>query len=252
MDTSILKEAGLTEGEAKVYLTMLEIGSSTTGPIIEKSKIAKSIIYHILERLIEKGLASYIVKEKTKYFQAADPKKIIEYMEERKNKIEDSQKKVDKLLPQLELLQKMGDKTSVKIYEGFKGLQTCFEKYHTRLKKGDEVLSYGVYAVQEEKYHLYWQRDHVRRDKEGIINKLLFNKDTAKEILENRNSYKLCDARYMESDVVTPSWFMVYADTSIIFLQSKNPLAVEIINQEIADSFKAYFEDYWNKSKPFK
>jgi len=27
---------------------------------------------------------------------------------------------------------------------------------------------------------------------------------------------------------------------------------VEIINQEIADTFKQYFLDYWKDSKPFK
>ena len=56
MDTKILKEAGLTEGEIKVYLGLLELGLSTTGPIIEKSRIARSIIYQILEKLMQKGL----------------------------------------------------------------------------------------------------------------------------------------------------------------------------------------------------
>ena len=40
MDTFALKEAGLTDGEIKVYLALLELGSSTTGPVIEKSGIA--------------------------------------------------------------------------------------------------------------------------------------------------------------------------------------------------------------------
>ncbi|MBS3167698.1 hypothetical protein J4216_01085 [Candidatus Woesearchaeota archaeon] len=45
MDIMILREAGLTEGEIKVYLALLELGTSTSGPIVEKSGVARSIIF---------------------------------------------------------------------------------------------------------------------------------------------------------------------------------------------------------------
>lgn len=81
---------------------------------------------------------------------------------------------------------------------------------------------------------------------------MLFNQGTDKSILKNRNSYWKCDTRYMPSTIKTPAWFMSYADVTVIFLQSDKAVAVEIINKEIADSFKAYFDDLWSKSKPFK
>ena len=84
MNKQILKDAGLTEGEIKVYLALLELGDTTTGPLVDKSGVARSIVYQILERLIEKGLASYIVKDKTKYYQAADPNKLLDYAQKRK------------------------------------------------------------------------------------------------------------------------------------------------------------------------
>ena len=52
MNIKSLREAGLTEGETRVYLSLLELGSSTTGPIVERSKVARSIIYHILENFV--------------------------------------------------------------------------------------------------------------------------------------------------------------------------------------------------------
>ena len=51
MEISLLKEVGLTEGEAKVYLALLELGASTSGPIVKKSRVSRSIIYNILEKL---------------------------------------------------------------------------------------------------------------------------------------------------------------------------------------------------------
>jgi sugar-specific transcriptional regulator TrmB len=247
-----IEEAGLTEGEAKVYLALLKLGSTTSGSIIEESKVANSIVYRILDNLIEKGLVSFIIKEKTKYFQADDPNKIIEYLEEKKNKIDESKTNISQIIPQLISLGETNNNTLVRVYEGFKGVQTAYEHYYSKLKKGEEVVSWGVYPEQDEKYHIYWQKDHIRRKKFGIKSKILFNQGTSLEILKNRNLYWGCDSRYMPSKIKTPSWFMVYSDTSLITLQSGKGVSVEIVNKEIADSFRAYFDDLWDKSKPFK
>ena len=85
METSALKEAGLTPGEIKVYIALLKLGPSTTGPIIEKSHVAKSIIYQILDKLTTKGFAfnvltTYSDESKMKenlYY--ADPTQLFEY-----------------------------------------------------------------------------------------------------------------------------------------------------------------------------
>jgi HTH-type transcriptional regulator, sugar sensing transcriptional regulator len=261
MQTELLKEAGLTEGEIKVYLSLLEIGTSTTGPIIEKSKIAKSIIYQILEKLIDKGLVSFIIKEKTKYFQAAQPQKILDYIDERKEKLEENRNKVENMLPKLISIAQPTDGISVQVFEGFKGFVTSWELMYSKLKKGDEYHAWGIYPLQEERFHLYWERDNLRRKKLGFEGKLLFNKGTPKEILKNRNSFKGSDARYMNSNIKTPAWFVVYKDTTIICLQTlkieedgprEKPASIVIINKKIAQTFEAYFQELWKDTKPLK
>ena len=42
MIEEILHQIGLTEGEIKVYLSLLELGSTSTGKIIKKSHISGS------------------------------------------------------------------------------------------------------------------------------------------------------------------------------------------------------------------
>lgn len=252
MDTSILKEAGLTDGEIKVYLALLELGSSTTGPIIDKSRIARSIIYQILEKLMQKGLVSVITKEKTKYFQAAEPNKILEYIDEREKQLEENKKRIEKLLPELLLKQKMAPKSETNMYFGYKGIRTAHEHLYLKLKKEEEYCYLGVPAYQPDEQHLYWKRDHIRREKEQIKGRILFNRDTDPKILENRNSYWGVDSRYMPEGIKTPACFMTFKDTTIIILQSPTAIAVEIINQDIADSFQAYFEEFWKRSEAFK
>lgn len=262
MDIKLIQEAGLTEGEAKVYLALLKLGTSTSGPIVEKSGVANSIIYRILNGLIEKGLVSYIIKEKTKYFTAATPSNILNYIEERKEKLDDSKKAIENQIPFLLSMVNNTNEMDVQIFEGFKGFITAWEICYIKLKnKNDEMHSWGVYPMQEERFHTYWERDHKRREKEGFKIKILFNQGTDEEILSNRNNFKGCDARYMPTNIKTPAWFVTYKDTTIIALQTRKfednnkiekPVAIVITSQEIADTFEAYFQDLWKRSKPLK
>ena len=251
METSSLKEAGLTDGEIKVYLALLELGPSTAGPVIERARVAKSIVYIILEKLIEKGLVSYIIKEKTRQFQAAEPSKILDYIDERKEKMEKNRRLIEHQIPQLMLLKSLAKKTTVQVYEGYKGIQTAYEHLYLHLKRGDVFVLLGIPSFQEERYHLYWQRDHLRRAKAGISARLLFNQGTDASILKNRNSYSLCEARYMPTDIQTPSWILCYKDHTIIVLQSKKAICIEIEDPDIASSFQSYFDHFWKMSKSF-
>jgi len=249
MDLDLVRASGMTEGEAKVYASLLKLGTTTTGPIIEKSGVANSIVYRILNNLIEKGLVSYIVKEKTRYYKASQPTRLLDYIDEQKEKLEQNKKLLQAIMPRLQMSMVPSQETSVQIFEGFRGFQTAWEYCYAVLKKGDEYYSWGIYPVQEQRFHLYWQRDHKKRARLGIIAKLLFNKGTELEILKNRNRYRGCDARYMPVDIKTPAWFVAYKNVTGIFLQRKTPIAIQILDQQISESFKAYFEEFWRRSK---
>ena len=93
----ILEEIGFTKGEIKVYLTLLELGSTTTGDVIKKSKVSPSKVYDILEKLIQKGVVNYVIKGKVKYFEAASPKRILEYLQEKGKKIKAQEKELNKV-----------------------------------------------------------------------------------------------------------------------------------------------------------
>src|SRR3989338_702563 len=239
MNYSLLRDIGLTESETKVYLALLYLGSTTSGPLTEKSGVARSKIYEVLERLITKGLVSYIVKQKTKYYQAEDPIKFQDYIDQKEKTLEQQRKAMNELIPQLQLQKQSAKKSSeAQIYEGFKGIITVAEHTYLKLKKGEEFYSWGIPTNQEERYDLYWKRDPLRRAKAGITCKMLFNHGTPRSTLLNRNSYKGSEARYMPPGIETPSWFLNYKDVTAIFLQSKE-MVIEIIDKEIADSFKS-------------
>ena len=86
MNTKILEKAGLTNNEIKVYLALLSLGSVSAGEIIKKSELHRAAVYDTLERLMDKGLVSYVIKANRKYFEAAMAKNLVEIIEKKRKK----------------------------------------------------------------------------------------------------------------------------------------------------------------------
>ena len=63
-----LKDFGLTQNEEKVYLKLLEIGSSSAGLLIKKTGMHRAAVYDNIDSLTEKGLVSHVIKANRKYF----------------------------------------------------------------------------------------------------------------------------------------------------------------------------------------
>jgi hypothetical protein len=150
------------------------------------------------------------------------------------------------------LKQKTSKKSQATVYQGFRGIVTVHDKRFQKLKRGDEYFFFGLPAKQPEYYHAYWQKDHQKRAELGIKCKMLYNQKVTDQILKNRNKFKFCDARRMPISVNTPAWILGYKDVTVIGLPSGDkPFAFEIVNKEVANSFRNYFEWFWKKSKQF-
>ena len=126
METRILEEIGLTPGEIKSYLALLELGASSTGPIAKASGVSRSKLYIILDKLEKKGLVSHVEQNGVIYFQAAEPSKINDYIRKRKEELEGIATDFERFLPQLTKLHKQAGKVqTVAVYQGLNGLKTA-------------------------------------------------------------------------------------------------------------------------------
>ena len=101
MEAEILQNIGISDGETRVYQALLELGISNLHGIQEKVGIDRRNIYDILNKLIEKGLASYTLEHGKRSFQLTHPSKIINYLEEKEQEITNSKMLVQKALPEL-------------------------------------------------------------------------------------------------------------------------------------------------------
>ncbi len=248
MIESTLKKIGLTDGEIKVYLALLELGSSTTWNITKKSRISGSKVYEVLERLSNKGLASSLNKNGVKYFEASSPEKIISYLEEKESELKEEKTEIKKIIPDLILKQKNSSKSDVKVFTGFEGLKTAEEDILNSLKKGEEWLSMGL-SDQPESWEIYFNKKHEERAKKGIVHKHLLN-EKYKSLYHKRKHLVFTDFRFLSREMEMPTSIEIYKNkVCVMILTPKNPLAIIIENKETADSFRKYFNLLWKSAK---
>ncbi len=237
----LLGEIGLTKGEITVYLTLLKLGQTTTGKIIQEAGISAGKIYDILEKLIRKGLASYIIKEKTKYFSAAPPQRILDYLREKEQEIKAHEEELQKAIPELEALRKAIEKYEAVIYKGFRGIQTAAYETLNLMKRGDEVLAMGLIARKEKAYNIMWQKWHKERIRRKIRCKVIFS-ERGSEYYNLFRKMPLTEVRVLKG--VTPAAVDVMGNKTMIFTYLE-PSFLLVTSEEISQSFKQFFYTLW-------
>ena len=122
MNKDVLYDLGFTKGEVEVYLALLKIGQSSIGKIVEVSRVTKSKVYDILNKLKNKGMVSSSVKDGVQFFNAAAPQFLLELVEREEKEIEKTKIELEEMLPSLIGLQTEASKQQrTEIFEGFRG-----------------------------------------------------------------------------------------------------------------------------------
>lgn len=246
----LLQRIGISKSEAKVYLTLLELGSSTTGPIMDKAKVSSSKIYGILARLIEKGLASFIIKSKTKYYQASSPESLLNYLNEKESKLKKQQEEIKKLIPELKLKQKLSEnKQDAQVYLGWNGIINAFSFMLESLKQGEDYIAFAQTSLEEESKHvkLFFAQYQHKREQKKLHVKLIADR-SQKNVFKSEpySKFKNFDVKYIEN---CPPGIVIAKEHIFVSTFEPSPVGVIISSKEIADSFKKYFYNEWERAK---
>jgi HTH-type transcriptional regulator, sugar sensing transcriptional regulator len=239
MDTEILEDIGLTRAEIKVYIALLELGPAAAGSILDKTGLQNSVVHMTLNRLIEKGLISFVKEGKRNTYQASNPKHISQYIEEKKERFE-------RILP--ELLAKQGmskEKPEVTTYRGVKGMR---EILHELLEAGGKQHhTFGSSIKSLMMGDAWWEHYHKKRAKKKIHAQLLFNKSLKEWKAEKR--YPKSEVRYTKTGFEPLTETIIRNDKVGILLWTDKPTGILMHNKELAYSYEKYFQILWKTGR---
>jgi len=232
--TKVLERLGYSPNEIKVYLTLNKHGSTKAGKISKLASIDRSSAYNALKLLQEKGLVSYVMIGKVKWFQATGPRRILDYLKEQ-------QEDVQEIIPSLQELHKSAKiEGQVRLFKGLKGIRSIFLDI-IRTKKDNFVFgSEGQFSTRMPEFAL--QFDRMKRESK-IKTQLLIRKGR-KEIDSTTTKYRYLP-NIPESSAVTN----IYGDKIAIIIWTDEPEGIIIENPSASKAYKGFFDFMWNHAK---
>lgn len=235
-EKEVLKELGLSDGEIKVYLALLKLGPSAVNKITKITEQHRTTVYDFLEHLSKKGLVSYVIKNKTKYYKIADPDKLIEMIKEKESHLIE-------VLPRLkELAEISKEELSVEVYSGIEGFKSILNDI---IKIGKNLYGLGIdESIFKERFPTLME-NFFKKEKEKKTQEFLITRENPKFIYKEKHLHYRC----IPEEFFSPASTITYGDRvcSVIW----EPLtSILIKNKALADSFRKYHNMLWKTAKP--
>lgn len=233
---SVLKEIGLEDKEASVYLSLLKLNEATATKIAKESKIERTLVYKILDKLKDRGLISYNIKNKKQYFYPSDPKKMLEELKEKEQRFRE-------ILPYLSSFQKIPEKEKIKIeiVEGVDGFKNLIRG--VLILKQDYIGIGGGFNFQNMLGYFgkYWMK-YLEKHK---IHERLILPEGLKITLRSKYS----EFRYLPKGYPSIGGFIVMKNKVGFIIRSKPIIIIVIENEKFSNAFRSYFELLWKVTK---
>lgn len=233
-----LSKLGFSPSEIKIYLHLIQTGSSYPKKISAETKINRTNVYEALDRLIAKGVISYIIKNNIKWFEAKKPESILTLIKEKEEEIAKSKNQILKEIAKLSSNQNIPS-LEANIFIGKRGLRMIFEEI---LETKKDIAIFASELQFKKIFGPYFELWHKKRIALEIIQRSIFPKQFENK-LKKRDllTYKFVDNKY-----INPTTTILYGDTCIFIQWSEEPIAIKINNKEIVKSHLNYFNMLWN------
>ncbi len=244
MNTDAIQELGLAKNEAEIYVTLVEHGESSVSGVATHSGINRRNVYDTLEKLIEKGLVFEIIGASDRRFQAVDPNKLLELVEEKRASLV-------RMLPELEAkFKKKQSSEQVFLYRGVEGWKNYLRDV---LRLGEDVYTIGGKgAWTDERLAPFMAQFKKEAARKKIQFHILFEhgvKGTRFEREIRGGSAVRC--RFLPKEFSSPMSVDTFGDYSVLFpdmelgtFNDEATLTV-VVNPLVAEGYRKWFKALW-------
>jgi len=232
---------GLSPGEVRVYEALLATGPSSTNKIHEKTGIERRNIYDILNKLIDRGLVTYIEENKKRTFHLASPEKLVDYLEEKESDLEQIKSELKQELPAMrEVFQQTKPSLSAEVYRGAEGIKTIWQDMLNH-KEVKEIFWFGSGGYVPRKLPTFWHHWNKKRLQRKIESYHLYRTEMKGQIPEEVGKVKCLPKEFSGA----PTVICVYGNRVVNFLFGEDLFAFVIESKELADNYRAYHHYLW-------
>ncbi len=234
---SALEEFGLNNREAKVYVKLLELGSTTASQLAKYVNILRPTMYEVLNEMIKKGVVSYSFSGRKKIFQALNPKVLTQILEDKKRMLQD-------FVPELVNISKANtSEQKVTTFFGEKGLKAIYDDMLVTNKDIFHIFNYQEYSKL---FKLYWIQNFIQKRVEkkiwfrAVVNKITdpeLKKSSKKQLREIKSLNFLKDFKMS---------MFIYGDKCGFFTFNEQPVGILIENPLISSSLKVLFNNLYS------
>jgi sugar-specific transcriptional regulator TrmB len=237
-----LEELDLSRNEAKVYSSLLEIGQTSAGNIIKKTRLHRSVVYETLDKLKARKFVFEVKKKRISYFKTTAPSKLLEYAKAK-------QRIAENLLPQLKEMTEDG-LPEINIYEGIEAYRSFWIDVINTLPIGSTVYIAGSIS---EKWNELLGKDleefSTTRIKRKIKWKMIVFEKNPSELVFAQNNPELNEFRLVNKDINKFGNFNVYGKDILLLHSATEPMVIEIKNKTLFGVFKNIFDILWESGK---
>ncbi|MFH1439985.1 MAG: helix-turn-helix domain-containing protein [Candidatus Woesearchaeota archaeon] len=242
-----LKRLGMTKNEIEIYMTLLNSGELSVNEIGSKSGLHRQVCYDALDRLLDKGFVSFILKNSKKYFKPLNPEKILDYLDEKKDEI-------NSILPELNnIYMKDSEETNVEVIKGKNVLRTIYndiiktikEIKHIKKNNHNDMLAMGIEETKFLEFDEIGIKQYIDRLKKNKLKEKLLAKESATVFFEGSQS----EYRLIPDHMFNPNPTHIYGDKIAIMIWGTPTYGIIIKNKQIADANRKYFQMLWKIAK---
>lgn len=240
---NVLKQVGLDEKEAQVYLALLELGTATVHPISNKAEIKRPTTYLILEQLVKKGLVSVVPRAKKALYTAESPEKII-------GDLHKKQEMVKRFMPNLlALYNAKVEKPQIQLFEGKEGVLEVYKKVFASPAVDFFCNISDVMSVFE---FMPGELKNMALAKKIKVRELLTQ--SAEDLIHARKmpQHEFYENRFVPKNMQFLTDNVFFKDSVAFFSYSPYLFAVVITSKGVVTSLKTIFEMAWQSAEKYE
>lgn len=234
---SILKQIGFNNKEAKIYLSLLELGEANLKQISDLSGIPRTSLYDLMASMLSRGFVDVYKKKNRKIYVAVSPERLLSLST---YNLENFEKNIQAFK---ELAHSEHRMPKIKFFEGTSGIKIIFKEI---LKDKKPLLAATSIQDMERIVHESFGNFIKERIEQNLPVKLLTNHSPQSEKLKKKDPEELRQTRFVPRDYSFNTANYIFGNkTAILSLEQKPVIGILIEDSAITKTQRMYFELIW-------